>query len=649
MDLLARLFVEPAPAEHDVRWVPPAEPARPASAVRPRRVAVVCAPRDARVAGGAAALSLGASGELPLVLEWGSEGDRTARPATPTARRAAAALQEAGEAAVAGGRLVRVALPDDEEDAAASARSVIRQATEPTVLVVARPRGAAMEQALGEQDVILLAVRPGDDEELTALARESLQRLAPCELIQLPASPGAAALARSGTALVAPLRAPFRAALGTSPAGEVGQALFPLMAGLLVVVLCAIVAGAIAHGLGERADSQRAADLGALSGARAMRAVYDRLFEPPLIDGRPNPAHLERAAYLALGARSAREIAEKNGAEEISVSFPAADAVAPTRIRVAVGDAVAVKGGGEVEPRVAAEAQLAPPASAAVPSAGQGEYPGPYAYRQGKPMRPDTAQAFDRLAEAASADGVSLIVVSGYRSNAEQAVLWARHPDPKWVARPGTSLHRLGTELDLGPSSAYPWLYANAPRFHFIKRYAWEPWHFGYVLNAGTASVGYGASAAEARSVGVPDFVPAQFVPAFAAAAQRWNVSATLLAAQAYKESGFNPMARSPAGAQGIAQFMPGTAAAYGLDDPFDATQAIDAQAHMMRDLLRQFASVPLALAAYNAGSGRVGACMCIPPIPETQAYVAAILGMLNGMGDSAGLLSGGLEIRLVQ
>ena len=69
-------------------------------------------------------------------------------------------------------------------------------------------------------------------------------------------------------------------------------------------------------------------------------------------------------------------------------------------------------------------------------------------------------------------------------------------------------------------------------------------------------------------------------------------------------ESNFNPFAVSPAGAQGIAQFMPATAAAYGLDDPFDAEAAIDAQAHLMSDLLGQFGSVALALAAYNAGPG---------------------------------------------
>ena len=145
------------------------------------------------------------------------------------------------------------------------------------------------------------------------------------------------------------------------------------------------------------------------------------------------------------------------------------------------------------------------------------------------------------------------------------------------------------------------------------------------------------------------DFVPARFAPAISRAAQRWSVSAALLAAQLYVESHFNPFARSPAGALGIAQFMPGTASAYGLDDPFDAERAIDAQAHLMRDLLRSFGSVPLALAAYNAGSARVRDCGCIPAIAETQAYVADILGLLNGAGDPNGAGAGALEIRLVR
>ncbi|KAB2854804.1 MAG: AsmA family protein, partial [Bauldia sp.] len=84
---------------------------------------------------------------------------------------------------------------------------------------------------------------------------------------------------------------------------------------------------------------------------------------------------------------------------------------------------------------------------------------------------------------------------------------------------------------------------------------------------------------------------------------------------------------------QGIAQFMPATAAAYGLANPYDPVASIDAQAHLMSDLLRQFGSVELALAAYNAGPGAVGACDCIPPYPETQAYVAKIMAMLDGFG----------------
>ncbi len=259
-------------------------------------------------------------------------------------------------------------------------------------------------------------------------------------------------------------------------------------------------------------------------------------------------------------------------------------------------------------------------------------------------MRPDVALAFDRLEEAARRDGVTLLISSGYRSDAEQAELFRLNPDPEWVAPPGTSLHRFGTELDLGPASAYGWLAANAERFRFVRRYEWEPWHYGYALNARSTRRPAGGDGRSGRTL--PGFVPEAFAPLLTRAAQRWNVSAALLAAQIYAESNFNPFAQSPAGAQGIAQFMPGTARAVGLDDPFDAAQAIDAQARLMRDLLRRFAAVPLALAAYNAGPAPVAACGCIPPYPETRGYVARILGLLAGAGD---LPAGGLTVRLVR
>jgi len=128
-------------------------------------------------------------------------------------------------------------------------------------------------------------------------------------------------------------------------------------------------------------------------------------------------------------------------------------------------------------------------------------------------------------------------------------------------------------------------------------------------------------------------------------AALRWNVSASLLAAQLLAESNFDPYAGSPAGAQGIAQFMPATAATYGLRDPYDPVEAIDAQAHLMSDLLRRFGDPALALAAYNAGPGAVEPCNCIPGYPETQAYVSRILALLGGAG---ALAVPSFEVRLV-
>jgi Transglycosylase SLT domain/D-alanyl-D-alanine carboxypeptidase len=267
-------------------------------------------------------------------------------------------------------------------------------------------------------------------------------------------------------------------------------------------------------------------------------------------------------------------------------------------------------------------------------------------------MRPDVAIAFDRMAAAAGRAGIDLLVVSGFRSDAEQAELFARHPDPRWVAPPGHSLHRCATELDLGPSSAYRWLASNARRFGFLQRYSWEAWHFGYDVapppcsDAGNAVTASGEADGPAADSGLPDFVPPQYRAPLMRSGSRWNISPGLLAAQLMAESGFNPRAVSPAGALGIAQFMPATARSYGLRDPFDPIASIDAQAHLMSDLLHQFHSVPLALAAYNAGSGAVAACGCVPPYPETRAYVARILALADGAGV---LLSPPLEIRLVR
>jgi transglycosylase-like protein with SLT domain/D-alanyl-D-alanine carboxypeptidase-like protein/putative Flp pilus-assembly TadE/G-like protein len=437
-------------------------------------------------------------------------------------------------------------------------------------------------------------------------------------------------------------------------AGESGQAALLLLGVMAALVVGALFLGAIGQALGAKSRHQRAADLAAVSAARSMSRLYPRLFEPPVLpNGAPNPRHLPLAVYLALARRAAIGGARRNGVAigPGDVRFPLS--FAPTRVTVITRGAghVRIEPSGHRRARIPvrgrATAELAPGGfgPAAPSQAGGGGYTGPLAYRQGKPMRPDVAQAFDRMAVAARRDGVYLAITSGYRSDAEQARLFATHPDPKWVARPGTSLHRLGTELDLGPPSAYGWLATNAKRFGFVQRYAWEKWHFGFIRNAGSASVGYGRGSGEAGSA-LPSFVPAAFHEPIVRAAQRWNVGAALLAAQLYAESNFNPFAQSGAGAQGIAQFMPGTAHAYGLGNPYDAAAAIDAQAHLMHDLLRRFGAVPLALAAYNAGSAPVAGCGCVPPYPETTAYVTRILGLLGAVGDIAPPVFG---VRLVE
>jgi hypothetical protein len=429
-----------------------------------------------------------------------------------------------------------------------------------------------------------------------------------------------------------------------------GQALLLLVGALAAATVGAFVLGAVARGIGRQGRDQRAADLAVLAGARAMQRSYDRLFEPAYTGDAPNPRHLEKAEYLELGRTAAERTARLNGGRRVAISFPDGSSFAPVRVRAVVSDPAVVSAGGttrSVAIRATAEAELSPPGGGLAGLASGGGYSGPLAYRQGKPMRPDVALAFDRMAAAAASAGVSLVITSGYRSDAEQAVLYARHPDPRWVAPPGKSLHRLGTELDLGPPAAYGWLARNAGRFGFVKRYSWEPWHYGYSRNAGTTSVGFGSSRGDGRSA-VPNYVPARYAPAIVRSSQRWSVSAALLSAQLYAESNFNPYAVSPAGARGIAQFMPGTARSYGLANSFDPTASIDAQAHMMRDLLRRFGSVPLALAAYNAGPGAVARCGCIPPYRETQGYVARILGLLKGFGETAGVF-GGLTVRLVE
>src|SRR4051794_2343704 len=129
------------------------------------------------------------------------------------------------------------------------------------------------------------------------------------------------------------------------------------------VLIAAVIVGAVARAVGREAGAQRAADLAAVAAGRAMHESYGRLFEPALIRRQPNPQHLEKAEYLALGRARALEVARANGASRAEVSFPDEKTIAPVRVRVTVRETVREGHGRaarEVKIAATAEAELGP-------------------------------------------------------------------------------------------------------------------------------------------------------------------------------------------------------------------------------------------------------------------------------------------------
>jgi soluble lytic murein transglycosylase-like protein len=111
------------------------------------------------------------------------------------------------------------------------------------------------------------------------------------------------------------------------------------------------------------------------------------------------------------------------------------------------------------------------------------------------------------------------------------------------------------------------------------------------------------------------------------AAATSNGIDPALLKGLVQQESGFDPNARSGAGAVGLTQLMPGTAAALGVTDPTDPVQSLQAGARYLREQLDRFGGDErLALAAYNAGPGAVSKYGGVPPYAETQGYVNKVL-----------------------
>ncbi|MFC1232886.1 MULTISPECIES: peptidoglycan DD-metalloendopeptidase family protein [Streptomyces] len=163
--------------------------------------------------------------------------------------------------------------------------------------------------------------------------------------------------------------------------------------------------------------------------------------------------------------------------------------------------------------------------------------------------------------------------------------------------------------------------------------------------------------------------VPAQYVPwVLKAGALCETIKPAVVAAQIEAESGWNPNARSPVGAEGLSQFMPGTWPSWSRDDdgngrvsPYDPGDAIMAQGRYDCALARQVegykergeaygATLDLALAAYNAGPGAVQQYHGIPPYTETQNYVARIKSLIStyeSVEEPAGTLPAGRRMAM--
>jgi soluble lytic murein transglycosylase-like protein len=122
---------------------------------------------------------------------------------------------------------------------------------------------------------------------------------------------------------------------------------------------------------------------------------------------------------------------------------------------------------------------------------------------------------------------------------------------------------------------------------------------------------------------------PDTLFPSIAELALKYGLDTQLVAAVALVESSLDPDAISPKGAQGLMQLMPATASAYGVEDPFDALENLEAGiAHLKKLLNRYDGDLELALAGYNAGEGAVARYGGVPPFPETIRYVDRVMAL---------------------
>ena len=400
-------------------------------------------------------------------------------------------------------------LDDHPVAAAVAARRAAGALEVPLVVVLAGPRCEVVEGLLGEQDLVLVVTGDPDG----PLARLAVAGCAAPALAHGPCGPGPARwIALAGLAGARGLAVPARGLVrelaappaigrprGDRVARRPGQASILLVGGLAGVLVGALVLGAVSRAVGARGRGAAGGGPGGAGGragdARgvpaAVRAGGARRPAEPAASGqcgvpRARAGRGERAAAAnGAGGRGARSRTARR-------SRPSGSACA-VRERVEVGAGARGDAGGRAARGGAGAARPGGLAAG-------GGYDGPLAYRQGKPMRPDVAQAFDRMERAARADGVALLITSALPLRRRAGGAVAPPPGPaSWVAPPGRVAAPLRHRARPRPARRLRLARGATPaRFHFVQRYSWEPWHFGYALNAALGAAG----ARRARAAG---------------------------------------------------------------------------------------------------------------------------------------------------
>lgn len=283
-----------------------------------------------------------------------------------------------------------------------------------------------------------------------------------------------------------------------------------------------------------------------------------------------------------------------------------------------------------------ATAQHGQPDGAAVVSSAEKYLGVPYVFGGNTPSGLDCSG----LVQRAYADlGITLPRVAADQAHVGTAVPGLAQAQPGDILAFGEPAHHVALYLGNNLMIAAP---EPGDRVKIQSVYE-TPTSIRRVVSSGTTGLGGGLTGLPGLAglpglnsgQGVTPAVPpavglGQYAGLFAQNEARYQLPRGLLAAVAQTESGGNPAAVSPAGAQGLMQLMPTTAQGLGVD-PWQPAQAVQGAARLLSQYLNSYGSVPLALAAYNAGPGAVEQYGGVPPYTETQKYVTKITGLMAG------------------